>query len=122
MLSRQLFLFCIVGGASALIDIGVMQLFIRAGVHYGLSTSLGFFISLIFNFVFQAKVTFKAVSSFTTIFKFACLIAINYMLTMVFVICSKNFFDQALFGKILSLPVIAVNSFLWSRYWVFSRR
>lgn len=122
MVSQQFLLFCIVGGASALIDIGVMQLFMSAGVHYGISTSLGFFISLVFNFIFQAKVTFKAVSSIAVIFKFVCLVAINYLFTMAFVICGKNIFDQALVGKVLSLPVIAVNSFLWSRYWVFSRR
>lgn len=121
MISRQFLVFVAVGFTSAVIDIGIMQLLIKSGMHYGISTSLGFAISLIFNFFCQAKVTFKAVSSFGTMVRFGCLVAINYLITMAFVICSEYFLGEALVGKVLSLPVIAVNSFLWSRYWVFSQ-
>jgi putative flippase GtrA len=121
MISRQFLVFLAVGFTSAVIDVGVMQLLIKSGVHYGLSTSLGFSISLIFNFFCQARITFKAVNSFATVVRFGCLVGMNYIITMSFVIFSQYFFGEALFGKVLSLPVIAVNSFLWSRYWVFSQ-
>lgn len=121
MLSRQVLVFLIVGCTSVVIDVGIMQTLIRAGVHYGLAASLGFSISLIFNFFCQAKITFRASSSFDTIFRFGCVVVMNYAMTMAFVVCSQRFFGEALFGKALSLPVIAVNSFLWSRYWVFRR-
>ena len=121
-MSRQFAIFVIVGCLSAMIDVGLMQMLIAAGIHYGIAASLGFSISLIFNYVCQARLTFKSVTSTATILRFGCLVVMNYLLTMAFVICSQHFFDQALIGKFLSLPVIAVNSFLWSRYWVFDRR
>lgn len=120
MMSRQFFVFVAVGFASAVIDVGVMQLLIKSGVHYAASASFGFAISLVFNYFCQARITFKAVSSFGTMVRFGCLVVMNYIITMILVICSQHFFDDALVGKVLSLPVIAVNSFLWSRYWVFS--
>ena len=121
MLSRQFLVFCTIGGLSALIDVGVMQILIYGGIHYGLAASLGFIISLIFNYTCQSKLTFKASTSFSTIMKFSCLVVMNYLITMVSVILSQKIFGNPLIGKIFSLPMIAVNSFLWSRYWVFNR-
>lgn len=121
MVSRQFLVFCAVGGISAVIDVGVMQFLIYSGFNYGLAASIGFFTSLIFNFICQARLTFKAVSSVETVLKFGCLLVANYLVTMAFVICSQHFFSQALLGKLFSLPVVAVNSFFWSRYWVFTQ-
>lgn len=122
MISRQFLVFCAVGGISAIIDVGVMQFLIYSEFNYGLAASIGFGTSLVFNFICQAKLTFKAVSSLETILKFGCLLVMNYLVTMAFVIFSQHFFSQALLGKLFSLPVVAVNSFFWSRYWVYSQR
>jgi putative flippase GtrA len=121
MVSRQFLVFCTVGGISAFIDIGIMQALVYSGIHYGIAASSGFLISLIFNFICQAKLTFKAISSRATFFRFGCIVVMNYLLTMAFVAGGQHFFGQSLIGKVLSLPIIAINSFLWSRYWVFSR-
>jgi putative flippase GtrA len=116
---RQFLVFVGVGGASAVIDISTMQVLVRLGVHYGLAVSVGFFAGLIVNYIFHARVTFKAVSSLGTLGRFAAVVFSNYLITLLFVFISDNMVASILLGKFASLPVVAFNGFLLSKYWVF---
>ncbi len=119
MISQQFFIFLVVGVLSALIDLTAMQSLIFFGCHYLLSTSVGFLLGLIVNYMLHANLTFKAPSSNLTIFKFGCVVVINYIITMIFVYAALHIFKSALLGKIASLPFIAINGFLLSKYWIF---
>lgn len=120
MLIRKQFLFFIgVGLVCAAIDILMAKLLVHAGIHFGAAVSIGFLCGLIANYVLHAKVTFRAVSSRATILKFAVVVAINYIITMIFSAVSVQLTGDFMAGKVLSLPVVAVNGFLLSRYWVF---
>ena len=44
---------------------------------------------------------------------------LNYLITLFFVALSEHFLDSIVIGKIASFPVVAVNGFLWGKYWVF---
>lgn len=119
MIQRQFLVYVSVGVLCALIDIGVMQSLIRAGVHYGFATSIGFIVGLIVNYLSHARFTFKAQRSNASAFRYGILVLANYGLTLAFVVATEHWLANALIGKVISLPVIAVNGFFWSRIWVF---
>jgi putative flippase GtrA len=107
------------GVLSALTDIGLMQLLISAGMGVYVATSLGFFGGLLFNYAFHARVTFKSAPGLQSFVRYLCVVAVNYLLTLAFVAVSLALLDNALVGKILSLPVIAAIGFLLSKRWIY---
>lgn len=119
LLTPQFGVFVLGGGLSAVVDIGLLQLLILQGVSVPVATTVGFFAGLCVNYAFHAKVTFKNVASVVTLRRFLCVVAINYLLTLGLVTASVALVDIALVGKIVSLPVVAVNGFFLSKYWIF---
>jgi putative flippase GtrA len=119
-MSPQFFVYVAGGVLSALVDIGLMQLLIVNGTDAFLATSVGFIAGLCVNYAFHAKVTFKNVTSLRTLSRFLCLVGLNYLITLGLVAMALALFQHALVGKLLSLPVVAVNGFFVSKYWIYS--
>lgn len=115
----QFLVFIAGGGLSALVDIGLMQLLIMNGVAPLAATTAGFAAGLCVNYAFHARVTFKNVTSLRTLSRFLCVVGLNYLLTLGLVALSVALFEQALIGKLLSLPLVAVNGFFLSKHWIF---
>jgi putative flippase GtrA len=115
------FLVYLTGGViSALIDIGVMQIMIAAKVAPLLAASIGFVSGLCVNYLFHSRLTFKAGASVKgSLPRYLSVVAFNYLITLGMVAASLGMFDQALPGKLLSLPVIAVNGYLLGKHWIF---
>lgn len=107
------------GVLSALVDIGLMQALILGGVGVYLATSVGFAGGLLVNYAYHAKVTFKSATGLQSFVRYLCVVAMNYLLTLSFVALSLALVDNALAGKVLSLPVIAVIGFLLSKRWIY---
>jgi putative flippase GtrA len=119
-LLRSQFLVFIAGGAlCALIDIGLMQLMLRAGAAPVVAASGGFLAGLAVNYAFHARVTFKQLSSAGTVGRYLCVVAVNYLMTVALVALADALLQNALAGKLASLPLVAVNGYLLSKYWVF---
>ncbi len=116
---RQFLVFVAGGVLCALIDIGLMQLLIGAGVDYRAATSAGFAAGLLVNYAYHAKLTFGAQAGTRNFVRFLCVVALNYLLTMACVAVAVAWIGEALPGKLLSLPLVAVNGFLLSKYWTF---
>ena len=57
--------------------------------------------------------------SLSTVIRFLVVVGINYLITILFVTVAYSTLGNALIGKIISLPFVAVNGFLLSKYWVF---
>ncbi|HYW76271.1 MAG TPA: GtrA family protein [Gammaproteobacteria bacterium] len=119
MIPRQFGIFAGVGLASACIDVAVMQALIWVAVPYTVAATAGFIVGLGINYTGHAHITFKATSSVVGMIKFGAVVFMNYIVTMAFVIGFQHLVGKALLGKVISLPVIAANGFLWSKYWVF---
>ena len=117
--SPQFLVFVAGGGLSAAVDIGLMQLLIWRGADAFLATSTGFVSGLCVNYAFHAKVTFKDAASRSTLWRFLCVVGINYLLTLGLVALSLALTAMALPDKLLSLPVVAVNGFFLSKHWIF---
>lgn len=118
-LSRQFLIFVMGGLLCAAIDIGAMQGLILAGTNHVIAATAGFFLGLLVNYVFHATLTFRSSMTLPTLWRFLSVVGINYLLTIGFVSLSFSMFENALIGKIVSLPFIAVNGFLLSKHWVF---
>ena len=47
------------------------------------------------------------------------MVALNYLLTVGLVGAAHQLLGSALAGKLVSLPLVAVNGYLLGRYWIF---
>lgn len=119
LFQRQVLLFLAGGVLSALIDIGMMQLLIHLGVAAMLATSVGFGTGLLVNFAWHAKVTFSSTVSAANFSRYMCVVAINYGLTLALVSLTLAVMHSALAGKLISLPVVALNSYFLSKRWIY---
>lgn len=123
---RRQFLVFVGGGLlCAAIDIGVMQALIGMQVSYLLATSCGFVSGLLLNYAYHAKLTFRTAATPFNFVRFLCVVGLNYLLTMACVSAAVHLLplaldSAALAGKLASLPLVAVNGFLLSKYWIFT--
>ena len=115
----QFLTFLSVGVGCALVDIGLMLLLISEGLHPVNAATVGFVAGLGLNFALHTKITFASQYSSKIFLKFIAVVIVNYLLTIVAVAVSFHWFGSAIAGKVVSLPIVAVNGFLLSRYWIY---
>jgi putative flippase GtrA len=119
LFTRQFAVFVTGGGLSALIDIGAMLLLLRSGANLTAATSTGFILGLAVNYGFHARMTFRADPSTGSVLRFLTIVAINYLITLAIVLLVDGILGSPLVGKLISIPIVAVNGFLLSKHWVF---
>lgn len=118
--SRQFLVYIIGGLISAFIDIGVLQLMVTMGISPWFAATAGFFVGLLFNFIFHANLTFRSTTSVQAFTQYLVVVGLNYSITILFIYVSFSILQQGVLpGKILSLPVIAANGYLLGKYWIF---
>jgi putative flippase GtrA len=117
--SRHVAVFLAGGVLSAAVDIGVMQLLLHAGLHFTAATTAGFLSGLLLNYAWHSRVTFDAAATPASFARYLCVVALNYALTLACVALAQALAGLPLAGKILSLPLIAVNSYLLGKFWIF---
>lgn len=122
--ARQTQFFVFVGGGilCVLLDICVMQLLIRAGVGYQVAASVGFVSGLLLNYTFHKYLTFKSADNFNFV-RYLIVVGINYGMTMGCIgigvlVLGEPEAQSALVGKLVSLPLVAINGFVLSKYWI----
>lgn len=116
---RQFAVFIGVGVVCAVLDVGLMQVLILFSIHHVLAATAGFALGLAANFGLHTRVTFSARYSHSVLVRFMTVVLVNYLITIIFVTIFHAWLEMALFGKMLSLPLVAVNGFLLSKYWVY---
>ena len=117
--SRHLAVFLFGGVLSAAVDIGVMQMLLHAGLHFTAATPAGFMTGLLVNYAWHSRVTFDAAATPSSFARYLCVVALNYTLTLGCVALAQSLAGMPLAGKILSLPLISVNSYLLGKFWIF---
>ena len=119
--SRQFATFIAGGLLCAVVDIGTMQLLLRAGAHFTGATSAGFLAGLLINYAFHSRVTFDAAASSASFARYLCVVGLNYLLTMGCVSLAVALAGMPLAGKIVSLPLVSVSGYLLSKFWIFRK-
>ncbi len=117
--SRQFLLFLVGGVLAASIDIGVLQLLLYNNVHLTAATTIGFLSGLFVNYTWHSRVTFDTAASPTRFGRYLCVVVINYAFTLGLVTLAQALADMPLAGKLLALPITAINSYLLGKYWIF---
>jgi putative flippase GtrA len=118
-LQSQIARFLAVGGVTVLIDVGSMQALLWLGQSAWLSASVAFVVTLCFNYAAQSRITFERTMSGARFARYLLLLAVNYALTLAFVLGAQALGYPPIWGKLASLPIVVVNTFLTSRYWVY---
>jgi putative flippase GtrA len=116
---RQFGVFIGVGLVCATVDVGFMHWLIGTGVSPLVSASWGFAIGLLLNFLLHSRMTFKTSASWGRLGRFLVVVGLNYLLTLGCVGMSTWWMESPLTGKLVSLPLVAINGFLLSRFWIF---
>ena len=116
---RQFGVFIAVGMVCAAVDVGAMSGLMRAEVSPLVSASCGFALGLCMNFLLHSRLTFKASASWQRLGRFLWVVAFNYGVTLACVQAADFWLVSPLLGKLISLPVVAINGFYLSRQWVF---
>lgn len=116
---RQFLIYLAVGVASAAIDIGLMQLLILLQVHYIIATTFGFSAGLAFNFILHSNITFKSNYSHGVLLRYLTVVVANYCITLLTVTFLETWMQMPVLGKILSLPLVAINGYFLSKHWIY---
>lgn len=116
---RQFGVYLAGGFLSAGIDVGLLQLLVMKGTHHTAAASAGFVAGLLVNYAFHSRFTFEQAASKSSFTRYMCVVGLNYGLTIACVALAAALVDNPLAGKILSLPLVAVNGYLLGRYWIF---
>jgi len=118
---KQFALFVAGGLVCAAVDVGLMQLLLRAGAGAPAAATAGYLASLMLNYAFHSKVTFDAAASRAGFARYLCVVGINYLLTLGCVSYGAQLLGMPMAGKLVSLPLVAVNGYLLSKYWIFRK-
>lgn len=118
---RQFAVFVAGGLLCAAVDICLMQLLLRAGAGAATAASAGFGAGLLVNYAFHSQVTFNASAGAAGFARYLCVVGINYLLTLGCVALGVHLIGMPLAGKLVSLPLVAVNGYLLGKHWIFKK-
>lgn len=119
VLDRSFAIYLCGGVLSAGIDVGIFQSLLMLDASLLVATSAGFFISLLFNYLFHAKYTFGAKAHGASFTRYLVVVAGNYLLTLGLVNLAYSLIGNPLVGKLIALPVIALVGYFAGKHWIF---
>ncbi|EGQ9966929.1 GtrA family protein [Vibrio cholerae] len=119
--SKTFIVFCLVGVVSAVVDLSVLyilnNIFVETLI---LSVTLAFLAGLAANYILHTNITFDSKASTQNATKFICVVAFNYLLTLVVINFGLDLGGlDVMVSKMISLPIVAVSGFVLSKYWVY---
>ena len=96
-----------------------MQTLLWNGAAPWAAASIAFVVCVVINYAAHAKLTFDAPTSLPSFLKFLIIVGVNYLITIACVQAAHAFIGNAMIGKLLSYPIVALNGFLPSKHWIF---
>jgi putative flippase GtrA len=118
----QIVLFGIVGGLSTIADTLITTMSYRFTKDLALSVLLGYISSLLIGYILHKKVTFKSERMNKSSLKRYAVAAVVAYFVSLFIVRAFMYalrVDDAFVPKILSIPFVALFSFLMGKFWVF---
>lgn len=112
-----------VGLVVALIDVGLTYATDRLTGDRIIAVTIGFVGGLVSSYLLHATISFSvALAPTTQIPRLLITVIINYLLTLgIVIIANAAIGASTMEGKLLSLPIVAICSYLLSRYWIYSQ-
>lgn len=118
---RRIARYLLVGTASFFLDAGCIWLTYRKfHLQLAAATTLGFVAGLAFNFTASKLFTFEVRSDGKgQVVRYAVLLGVNYLLTLIIVSSSEAWGPGYLAGKLCSVGLITCSNYLVLHHWVF---
>ena len=111
--------YVLVGCVSATIDLVSLWLLIGLNMKQWLAVTLAFVAGFVFNAWAHSLFTFKSPLTKHTGTRFAAVVGVNYLLTLLIIETLKAFSLSLIAAKVVALPIIAATGFLLSKHWAF---
>ena len=122
-LRRQLFYYLVVGGLTAVVDIGLLALLHESyGVPLGAATTVAFCTAVVVNFLLNRTAMSSRGSRGLTqhALRYGSLVVANYVITLAVVTTAGHVGDKYLVAKVAIVAVSTSWNFLLYRHWVFN--
>lgn len=120
---RSILSFLIVGALSAVVNFSSFGLLWNwLGLNYQIAVTIAYILSVIFHFVANRRFTFQSHGThfFRHLPKYAVMILINYLITLLIVRISVEILHLSPYiGIILAIGATVNIGYLLSRFWVF---
>jgi len=118
-LSRKFVVYLLVGVFSAAIDVFVFQfmMYLDHSVNFSLLSS--FLSGIGINYIGHTNFTFRVRFSCASFARYLAVVVLNYFLAFFVVWACVIAWDNPLLGKLISLPVVALNGYHLGRKWIF---
>lgn len=120
-LNRQFLVYLVGGVLSALTDVGILKMMLISGTPVVLAASAGFVCGLLVNYAFHARVTFAQLANRSSFLRYLCVVGANYLVTIALVAAGQHLLGSPVAGKLLSLPLVALNGYLLGKFWIFKQ-
>lgn len=122
-LRRQLFYYLVVGGLTAVVDIGLLALLHESyGVPLGAATTVAFCTAVVVNFLLNRTAMSSRSSRGLTqhALRYGSLVVANYVITLAVVTTAGHVGDRYLVAKVAVVAASTSWNFLLYRHWVFT--
>lgn len=118
---HQFIVYLLVGAASAVVDIGVLWLLLGAGALRAAAVGAALLTGMVVNYLMHRRVTFRAQApvDLRSLLLYVSIVVVNYLITLAFVEAGVWMGYGAIAAKLVSLPMIALTGFLFTRRFVF---
>jgi putative flippase GtrA len=107
---------------SAFIDILLsFFLIIKLDFSLNIGLSISFFVSAMFNYLANKNLIFKSkVSHFKSLFRYLCLLCVNYILTLIMINYLIYYYNlDLIFSKFFTICLLFIFSFFLNKHFVF---
>lgn len=119
---RQLFVFGLVGGTSALIDFALFWVLTRFGLIPGVASAISFLSAFAVNYQGNKSLVFKAAHTRGALWRYIVLVVVNLGLSSGGVTLGVAIGLPSIVAKLISMVIVAVVNFIAMRLWVFRHR
>lgn len=119
---RQVFFFGLVGGASAVIDLGLFWLLTTVGVIPGVASAISFLSAFAVNYQGNKSIVFRATHSPGALWRYIALVLVNLGLSTGGVTLGVAIGLLPIIAKIITMVIVAIVNFITMRLWVFRHR
>ena len=120
-LRAKLIKFVIVGGTSAVIDIGLLVLLREgAGIAIPIATTIAFWTALFYNFALNRAWSFGVSAVRAPFARYLVVVGLNYLLTLAIVTGGVSYGAPYVIAKIVAIGVGTLGTFLAYDRWVFA--
>jgi len=123
---KSFLVFSFVGAATAAIYFSSLAVLLELfTINYRGAVTISYFLGVTFHFLTNKFVTFRNKESsgaVTQLFRYAFVVALNYVVTMMIVLLTVEKLHQPPYlGVLISVGVTVIMAYLLSKHWIFAR-